>query len=79
MISLEGCPHTLAGYVKALAAQQCAFRAQFGRHVVLPDRRELVPGGEGAPFRLGRPRAVRPGRPAPGRGVRPAGCPACLS
>ena len=30
---------------------------------------ELVRGGEGAPFRPGRPWADRPGRPAPGRGV----------
>ena len=29
----------------------------------------LTAGGESTPFRLGRPRAVRPGRPAPGRGV----------
>jgi hypothetical protein len=55
--------------IKALAAQQRAFRARFGRRVVFLDHRHFVRGGEGAPFRLGRPRAVRSGCPAPGWGV----------
>jgi len=38
--------------------------ARLGRRVVLLDYRHFVRGGESTPFRLGRPRAVCPGRPA---------------